>query len=71
MDAGLHALAWFRFPEDLLRLRRLKPDLGVKISRLSFFCIDAKLPSALVLGFAAWTPAQIREGLARLARALE
>lgn len=70
-DAGSHALAWFRFPEDLSRLQRLKPNLGVKLSPLSFFCMEAKLPPALVLGFAAWTPAQIREGLTRLARALE
>ena len=70
-DAGLHALAWFRFPEDLSRLQRLKLDLGVKVSPLSFFCIEAKLPPALVLGFAAWTPAQISDGLTRLARVLE
>jgi GntR family transcriptional regulator / MocR family aminotransferase len=70
-DAGLHALAWFRSETDLPLLQRAAPNLGVKISPLSFFCIDAKLPPALVLGFAAWSPAQIREGLARLARALE
>jgi GntR family transcriptional regulator / MocR family aminotransferase len=70
-DAGLHALAWFRFPEDLSRLQRLTPNLGVKISSLSFFCIEAKLPPALMLGFAAWSAAQIREGLTRLARALQ
>jgi GntR family transcriptional regulator/MocR family aminotransferase len=70
-EAGLHALAWFRFATDLAVLQRLGPQLGVKISPLSFFCIEAKLPPALVLGFAAWSPAQIREGLGRLARALE
>jgi GntR family transcriptional regulator/MocR family aminotransferase len=70
-DAGLHALAWFRSENDVPLLRRAQSKLGVKISPLSFFCIDAKLPPALVLGFAAWSPAQIREGLGRLARALE
>jgi GntR family transcriptional regulator/MocR family aminotransferase len=70
-DAGLHALAWFRSEKDLPFLQRAAPSLGVKISPLSFFCIDAKLPPALLLGFAAWSPAQIREGLGRLARALE
>ncbi|MEY2560576.1 MAG: GntR family transcriptional regulator / MocR family aminotransferase, partial [Verrucomicrobiota bacterium] len=70
-DAGLHALAWFRSEKDLPVLQRAAPNLGVKISPLSFFCIDAKLPPALLLGFAAWSPAQIREGLGRLARALE
>jgi GntR family transcriptional regulator/MocR family aminotransferase len=70
-DAGLHALAWFRSEKDLSLLQDLAPNLGVKISPLSFFCIAAKLPPALLLGFAAWSPAQIREGLGRLARALK
>jgi GntR family transcriptional regulator / MocR family aminotransferase len=70
-DAGLHALAWFRSDDDVRVLERVRPKLGVKISFLSFFCIAARLPPALLLGFAAWTPAQIREGLVRLARAME
>jgi GntR family transcriptional regulator/MocR family aminotransferase len=70
-DAGLHGVAWFRSAEDFAVIQRIQPKLGVKISPLSFFCIDAKLPPALVLGFAAWSPAQIKEGLVRLARALE
>ena len=70
-DAGLHALAWFRSEKDIPLVENAAPGLGVKISFLSYFCIDAKLPPALMLGFAAWSPAQIREGLARLARVLE
>jgi GntR family transcriptional regulator/MocR family aminotransferase len=70
-DAGLHAVAWFRSEKDLAFLEHVKPKLGVKISPLSAFCIDVKPPPALVLGFAAWSPAQIREGLTRLARVLE
>ena len=70
-DAGLHALAWFRSEKDVAIVQRAAPKLGVKISFLSFFCIEAKLPPALVLGFAAWTPAQIREGLGRIARPLD
>ena len=70
-DAGLHAVAWFRSEQDSAFLERVKPRVGVKISPLSAFCIEAKLPPALLLGFAAWTPVQIREGLTRLARVLE
>jgi GntR family transcriptional regulator/MocR family aminotransferase len=66
-DAGLHAVAWFRSEKDVAVIQRAAPTLGVKISPLSFFCIEAKLPPALLLGFAAWTPAQIKEGLSRLA----
>jgi GntR family transcriptional regulator/MocR family aminotransferase len=70
-DAGLHFLAWFRFEEDLAILQRAAPGLGVKISALCFYCISAKLKPALVLGFAAWSPTQIREGLTKLATILE
>jgi GntR family transcriptional regulator/MocR family aminotransferase len=70
-DAGLHGVAWFRSERDFAAIERARPTLGVKISPLSFFCIEAKLPPALVLGFAAWSPAQIKEGLVRLARVLE
>jgi GntR family transcriptional regulator/MocR family aminotransferase len=70
-DAGLHALAWFRSEKDWPVLQRAAPTLGVKISPLSFFCVEAKLPPALVLGFAAWSSAQIRDGLTRLAQALD
>jgi len=69
-DAGLHAVAWFRSEKDVAVIQRAAPTLGVKISPLSFFCIEAKLPPALLLGFAAWTPAQIKEGLSRLAGVL-
>jgi GntR family transcriptional regulator/MocR family aminotransferase len=69
-DAGLHALAWFKSEKDWPVLQRAAASLDVKVSPLSFFCIEAKLPPALVLGFAAWSPAQIQEGLGRIARAL-
>lgn len=68
--AGLHFLAWLRSKEDLPRLRQAAPDLGVKIVPLTYFCIKAQLPPALVLGFAGWTPTQIRESLAKLAGVL-
>lgn len=70
-DAGLHALAWFHSEKDLSILQRAQPQLGVKISPLAYFCIEATPPPALVFGFGAWSPAQIKEALLRLARALE
>jgi GntR family transcriptional regulator/MocR family aminotransferase len=70
-DAGLHALAWFRSEKDFSILQRAGPNLGVKISPLASFCIEAALPPALLLGFGAWSPAQIREALIRLAQTLK
>jgi hypothetical protein len=38
---------------------------------LSFFCIKAQLDPAFVFGFAAWSQAQIEQGLAKLASAVK
>ncbi len=68
--AGLHFVAWVRDPQDTELFVRVREETGIRPSHLSFFCIAAQLPSAFVFGFAAWSRAQIREGLARLAAAI-
>jgi len=69
-EAGLNFVAWLRCETDFVRVARVCNDIGIKPSPLSFYCIEAKLKPAFVFGFAAWTPAQIRESLLRLASAL-
>src|SRR5438477_9336532 len=70
-EAGLNIVAWLKREEDFPTIRRITLDIGVRPSALSFFCIQAKLKPAFVFGFAAWTPAQIRESLVKLASALK
>jgi GntR family transcriptional regulator / MocR family aminotransferase len=70
-EAGLNFVAWLRREADLARVVRLRAEIGIKPSPLSFYCIQANLKAALVFGFAAWTPAQIRESLVKLASALK
>jgi GntR family transcriptional regulator/MocR family aminotransferase len=70
-EAGLNIVAWLKREEDFPMIRRITIDIGVRPSTLSFFCIQAKLKPAFVFGFAAWTPAQIRESLVKLASALK
>src|SRR6058998_2145212 len=70
-EAGLNIVAWLKQEEDFQMIRRITLDIGVRPSALSFFCIQAKLKPAFVFGFAAWTPAQIRESLVKLASALK
>jgi GntR family transcriptional regulator/MocR family aminotransferase len=70
-EAGLNIVAWLKREEDFPMIRRITIDIGVRPSALSFFCIQAKLKPAFVFGFAAWTPAQIRESLVKLASALK
>jgi GntR family transcriptional regulator/MocR family aminotransferase len=69
-EAGLNFVAWLRCDADFARVARVRAEIGIKPSPLSFYCIQAKLKPAFVFGFAAWTPAQIRESLLRLASAL-
>jgi GntR family transcriptional regulator / MocR family aminotransferase len=69
-EAGLNFVAWLRCDADFGRIARVRAEIGIKPSPLSFYCMQAKLKPAFVFGFAAWTPAQIRESLLRLASAL-
>ena len=70
-EAGLNIVAWLKREEEFEKIRRITLDVGVRPSSLSFFCIQAKLKPAFVFGFAAWTAAQIRESLVKLASALK
>ena len=70
-EAGLNFVAWLKREEDFPMTRRVTFQIGVKPSPLSNFCIRAKLKPAFVFGFAAWTPAQIRESLLKLASSLK
>jgi GntR family transcriptional regulator / MocR family aminotransferase len=69
--AGLHFIAWLRRREDLLLFMRAREQTGVWPRPLSFFCIKAQLDPAFVFGFAAWSPAQIEQDLAKLASAVK
>jgi GntR family transcriptional regulator/MocR family aminotransferase len=70
-EAGLHFVAWLRRKTDLPLITRVCAEIGIRPSPLSSCFIKAELPPALTFGFAAWTRAQIREGLAKLAAALK
>jgi GntR family transcriptional regulator/MocR family aminotransferase len=70
-EAGLNCVAWLKREEDFDAVRRITLEIAVRPSLLAFFCMQAKLKPAFVFGFAAWTPAQIRESLVKLASALK
>jgi GntR family transcriptional regulator/MocR family aminotransferase len=69
-DAGLHFVAWLRPKIDMQQVMQACRDSGLKPMALSLFCIKAQLKPALTFGFAAWSRAQIREGLSKLASRL-
>lgn len=70
-DGGLNMVAWLKREEDFPTISRVTREIGVRPSALSFYCIRAKPKPAFVFGFAGWTPAQIRESLAKLASSLQ
>jgi GntR family transcriptional regulator/MocR family aminotransferase len=69
-EAGLHFVAWLRREIDMPLLVRAYTEARLRPMRLSSFCIKAKPAPALTFGFAAWSRAQIREGIGKFAAAL-
>ena len=70
-EAGLHFVAWLRRKGDLPLITQACAEIGIRPSPLSSCFIRAEVNPALTFGFAAWSKAQIREGLSKLAAALE
>ena len=70
-EAGLNFVAWLKREQDFSRIKRVTLEIGVKPVPLSTFCIKAKLRPAFLFGFAAWTQAQTRESLFKLASSLK
>ena len=69
-EAGLHFVAWLRRREELPVIMQTCREIGIRPTPLSSCFIKAKLDPALTFGFAAWSRAQIREGLTKFASAL-
>jgi GntR family transcriptional regulator/MocR family aminotransferase len=70
-EAGLNFVAWLKREQDFPRVMRATQEIGVRPVPLSTFCIKAKLKPAFLFGFAAWSRAQIRESLLKLASSLK
>src|SRR5438067_4492042 len=69
-EAGLHFVAWLRRKADLPEITRVCGEIGMRPSPLSSCFMKAEAEPALTFGFAAWSRAQIREGLSKFAAAL-
>jgi GntR family transcriptional regulator/MocR family aminotransferase len=69
-EAGLHFVAWLRRPADLPMITRVCAEVNIRPTPVSSCYMKAELNPALTFGFAAWTRAQIREGLRKFAAAL-
>jgi GntR family transcriptional regulator / MocR family aminotransferase len=69
-EAGLHFVAWVRQKEQMPLITRVCTDIGIRPSPLSSCFMKVEPKPALTFGFAAWSRAQIREGLGKFAGAL-
>ncbi|PYK10969.1 MAG: hypothetical protein DME65_08420 [Verrucomicrobia bacterium] len=69
-EAGLHFVAWLRRKTDLPLITNVCKEIGMRPSPLSSCFMKAEPEAALTFGFAAWSRAQIREGLSKFAAAL-
>jgi GntR family transcriptional regulator/MocR family aminotransferase len=69
-EAGLHFVAWLRRKTDLPMITRVCAEIGIRPTPVSSCFMKAELQPALTFGFAAWSRAQIREGLVKFAAAL-
>src|SRR6184192_2775866 len=69
-EAGLHFVAWVRQKEHMPVIARVCTDIGIRPSPLSSCFMKVEPKPALTFGFAAWSRAQIREGLGKFAAAL-
>jgi GntR family transcriptional regulator/MocR family aminotransferase len=69
-EAGLHFVAWVRQKEHMPVITRVCSDIRIRPSPLSSCFMKVEPKPALTFGFAAWSRAQIREGLTKFAAAL-
>src|SRR5256714_5187631 len=69
-EAGLHFVPWVRQKEQMPLITRVCTDIGIRPSPLSSCFLKVAPKPALTFGFAAWSRAQIREGLGKFAATL-
>jgi GntR family transcriptional regulator/MocR family aminotransferase len=69
-EAGLHFVAWMRQREQMPVITRVCTEIGIRPSPLSSCFMKVAPKPALTFGFAAWSRAQIRDGLGKFAAAL-
>ncbi len=69
-EAGMHLVGWLPQGSDELRITQHLAANGIETPPLSQYCVEPYPRPALLLGYAAWTVEEIREGVRRLAGAL-
>src|SRR5262249_30610674 len=71
IEAGIHTVAWLRNGLRENAVAHAAAEQKVETAPLRRFTLRMQQPEGLLLGFAAYTPRQIREAVDRLAVALK
>jgi GntR family transcriptional regulator/MocR family aminotransferase len=71
MDGGMHAVGWLPADRDDQRVSRALLAAEVEAAPLSRYWIGSGARSGLMLGYAAYPPAELRAAVERMARVLE
>jgi GntR family transcriptional regulator/MocR family aminotransferase len=69
-ESGMHLVAWLREGLDDVAISRWAEDAGIVANPLSPRYISSNRRHALLLGFSAWPPNDLAEGVDRLAAAI-
>jgi GntR family transcriptional regulator / MocR family aminotransferase len=67
-EAGMNLTAWLRGNASDLELSNKAAQVGVVVTPVSAYALGVKPRSGLLLGYAAFTTRQIREGVRKLAQ---
>lgn len=67
-EAGMNLTAWLRGNARDLELSNKAAQVGVVVTPVSAYALEVKPRSGLLLGYAAFSPRQIREGVRKLAQ---
>ena len=71
-DTGMHAIGWLQGKGlNDVGVSSAARELGIEVSPLSRHCLRARFPPAILLGFAALPPRDLRAGVHRLREVLE
>ena len=69
-EAGLHLIGWLPDSVGDREVSHRAAEAGLKIARVSTYCINDRLRGGLLLGYTAYDERQIRQGVKKLARVL-
>jgi GntR family transcriptional regulator/MocR family aminotransferase len=67
-EAGMNLTAWLRGNSSDLELSHKAAQVGVVVTPVSAYALEVKLRPGLLLGYAAFSTRQIREGVRKLAQ---